>query len=397
MDHGINMPDTLSSAQRSLENAERLSTLLTQLSRSHDLLGALCEPELNIADLLHCDGAAVSLGDDIRLLEDGRLLNVDLSSTRKLINQLQQQPRQSCYEVDWQNPIQGDAASSTKVLALPFDRLGNGWLLWFRSAETAQAWNASELHLAETLRCELLEISLDQARAFGAKQRRLISTLGHGLCNPLQSISMSAALLKPHDQRSTDLREHINVASESMLQQIQRVLEVNRLHGGESPRLATADTNLSTLIASEVSRLRNTSPQLNLQASFDSDFQLMLDPDKITEAVRHLLNNAAQYATAGTPVSITLNSDPQNGDVVLVFSNYAATLPPAQLGSLLSAHRGGERDGNGPPGKQLGIGLFVTSRIAQAHGGSLNVQQSNGIIAFQLRLPARIRVGFTPH
>ncbi|MBQ0744597.1 MAG: hypothetical protein KBT85_15000, partial [Pseudomonas sp.] len=70
-------------------------------------------------------------------------------------------------------------------------------------------------------------------------------------------------------------------------------------------------------------------------------------------------------------------------------------LPPAKLGTLLSAHRGGERDGDGPPGKQLGIGLFVTSRIAQAHGGSLNVQQSNGIIAFQLRLPARIRAGDT--
>ncbi|PCD00609.1 ATP-binding protein [Halopseudomonas pelagia] len=397
MDHGITMHETLFRTQPTEANTEKLSTLVSQLKRSHDLLAALCEPNLNIADLLPCDGAAVGLAGEIRLLEDGRLFDHNEASARQLMNELvRKTPQQCSYQLDWQDDLgEAERPAAIKVLALPFDRQSNGWLCWFRSAESASDWTEQEVFLAETLRHEVLEISLAQAKAFGAKQRRLISTLGHGLCNPLQSISMSAALLKPHDQRSTELREHINAASENMLQQIQRVLEVNRLHGGESPRLNTAPTNISNLIASEISRLRNSAPQLNLQASIDTDLQVMIDPEKMIEAFRHLSNNAIQYATPGTPLSVTMAGNPLTRDVEMEVSNYAPTLPPEQLGSMLSPHRGGD-DTTSQPSKQLGIGLFVASRIVQAHEGHLSVQQSNGVISFRITLPARIRAEVKP-
>lgn len=392
MNHGITMHHGSLSTQPTDANTQKLGRLISQLKHSHDLVAALCERDLNMADLLSCDGAALSLDGHIRLLEDGRLFDDSADTIRPLITALtQMKSQQSSYRLDWQGDL-GAAGNpaAVKVLALPFDRQSNGWLCWFRSAESASDWDAQDLSLAEALRHEMLEISLMHAKAFGAKQRRLISTLGHGLCNPLQSISMSAALLKPHDQRSTDLREHINVASENMLQQIQRVLEVNRMHGGESPRLNPAETNISNLIASEVSRLRNASAQLNLQASIDTDLQVMIDPERMTQAFRHLSSNAIQYGTPGTPISVTMAGN-QSGDVELQISNYAPTLPPEQLGSMLSPHRGAD-DNSSPPSKQLGIGLFVASRIVQAHGGSLSVDQSNGVISFRITLPARARV-----
>ena len=216
-------------------------------------------------------------------------------------------------------------------------------------------------------------------------QRRLISTLGHGLCNPLQSISMSAALLKPHDTRSTELRSHICLASESMEHQINRMLEVNRLNGGESLRINPVQGNLSNLIASEVSRLRNTLPKLQIQTDIDGDVLCQMDSERLSQALRHLLNNASQYAIADTPVHIQLKRDPTTEAIRLAVNNHAAELNRARVNSLFSAIKAGEDENR--RGNRLGIGLYVTAHIIRAHGGQIRAQQANGTIEFQIVLP----------
>lgn len=375
MDHSTNKPMNIA-GHDSVSRARTLSELILQVNEADDMLSALSAPELNITDLFPCSAAAVRLGDDIRVLK-----NTTDSSVRNLTNQLQQQPRQAHYQQTWTDH-NGETA---QTLALPFDRQANGWLVWFFLADFTPPVGDSELQAAELLRAELLETALARANAMGLAQRKLISTLGHGLCNPLQSISMSAALLKPHDTRSTELRSHICLASESMEHQINRMLEVNRLNGGEPLRINAIQGNLSNLLASEVSRVRNTLPTLQIQTDIDSDVLCQMDSERLSQAIRHLLNNASQFAIAGTPVHILLKRDPTTASIRLAVSNRAAELSRARVNSLFSPVKAGEDENH--RGSRLGVGLYVTAHIIRAHGGRIRAQQANGTIEFQILLP----------
>lgn len=363
------------------DHVNRLQALLKQLRESPDLLDALCATQLSITDVMGCRGAGVVLTDQVRTLGE-----CDDTFARQLIDRLQSA------ETGARAPqIQILDASSTapkSVLAVPFGRTEAGWLFWCREQEASEdsAWSQSDQDTAAQLSHELVEVLLERAQDMITMQRQLISNLGHGLCNPLQSISMSAALLKAPDRRSIELRGHISLASESMEHQINRMLEVNRLHSGEPLRINPTPTNVSSLVASEASRQRNTAPGLDLKASIESDIVAQIDPERLAQALRHLLNNAQQHATAETPIQLQLKHDPDNGDILLTLCNHADQLDRRRFNFLFSPlMAGGDKSHHG---SRLGVGLYVTANIVRAHGGRISASQADGRITFQIRLPA---------
>ena len=127
MDHGTNKPMHFADPS-SAPHAPELSALLMQVNDTEELLSALSAPELNISHLFTCHAAAVRLGDDIRLLQ-----NAAGASVRALTDQLQQLPRQAHYQQTWT----GENGQAEHVLAVPFDRQANGWLVLFALAHSA--------------------------------------------------------------------------------------------------------------------------------------------------------------------------------------------------------------------------------------------------------------------
>ena len=77
-------------------------------------------------------------------------------------------------------------------------------------------WTGIDLSIAEKLRTELVELCLNRAGEIDRMRQRLIAVLGHDLRNPLQSISMAAAMLSSSDVRNAELRQHITYSSSRM-------------------------------------------------------------------------------------------------------------------------------------------------------------------------------------
>ena len=363
------------------DQVNRLQPLLEQLRAVEDPISALCSSVQDIASLMDCDGAAVIVNGHVHPLEPAQK-----AWLLPLAEKLQTISATQAGQIPvFQLTLEMEADISHSVLAMRFNRSEGGWLLWLRHG-TGAHWSADDLDTAGLLRTELLEILLEQAQGMSTLQRRLISSIGHGLCNPLQSISMSAALLKAQDQRSVELRSHISLASESMERQIRQMLEINRLHGGERLRINPVEGNLSNLVASEASRLRNAAPDLDMQASIEPDILARFDPERLTQAIRHLLNNAQQNATADTPVRLRLERDTKAADVLLTVSNHTPELAHHRFNSLFNAVKPDAT--TAPRGNRLGVGLFVTANIVRAHDGRISAHQQDGVIEFRLRLPA---------
>jgi signal transduction histidine kinase len=100
------------------------------------------------------------------------------------------------------------------------------------------------------------------------------------------------------------------------------------------------------------------------------------DPVLLRQAVLNLLDNAGKYAVGS---EIRLDLERQEGFAVLRVSDTGPGLPPEALGRAAEPFY--RAPGNRAPG--VGLGLSVVARVAQVHGGRLELRSNapRGLVA----------------
>jgi signal transduction histidine kinase len=96
----------------------------------------------------------------------------------------------------------------------------------------------------------------------------------------------------------------------------------------------------------------------------------------------NLLGNAITHGAQGRPIRIVAKTD--DGFFQLSVTNEGAMIPPEQIADLfLPFHqRATNAAHNG-----LGLGLYIASEIAKAHGGTLDVTSDVDRTEFSFRMP----------
>ena len=112
-------------------------------------------------------------------------------------------------------------------------------------------------------------------------------------------------------------------------------------------------------------------------------------PDLFAQMLDKLAANAADFATPGTPISVTLQR--VGDDAVLQFSNSGPTLPheiaERLFDSMISARKSTSSNDN----PHLGLGLYIVRLIAEFHGGRVSARNwdNGGGVTFAIHLPAK--------
>jgi signal transduction histidine kinase len=112
---------------------------------------------------------------------------------------------------------------------------------------------------------------------------------------------------------------------------------------------------------------------------------LLGSPDLFAQMLDKLAANAADFATAGTPVEVTLER--RGAEAVLRFANDGPPLPAEMQGrlfeSMVSVRPGAVRGG-----PHLGLGLYIVRLVAEFHGGrAAAANRPGGGVVFELRFP----------
>jgi signal transduction histidine kinase len=108
---------------------------------------------------------------------------------------------------------------------------------------------------------------------------------------------------------------------------------------------------------------------------------LRADPVRLRQALDNLVENALRHAGAEAEVRVTVAAD--GPSVLLVVSDKGEGIPREDLARIFEA---GVRLAPGRSGS--GLGLAIARAIAEAHGGTLDVESAPGEGAtFTLRLP----------
>ncbi|WP_437929521.1 GAF domain-containing sensor histidine kinase [Sorangium sp. So ce291] len=241
---------------------------------------------------------------------------------------------------------------------------------------------------ALTHRAELVEQVTSVAHAQGRRQvaEELITVLAHDLRNYLSPLLSRLELLHRRAEiagRDDDTRD-LDRASESIAQLgrlISDLLDVGRLEQGLFEVVPMA-MDLAALVQ-DIARTLGT-PSVEVRVEGPPELMVAADRSRLRQALENLVSNAIKHSPAGKSVLIKLSNDLRAGMeyVHIDIIDHGAGVPPELLPRIF------DRFVSGGSASGMGLGLYLASRIAAAHGGSLTVNSPPGNGAtFRLTLP----------
>jgi len=162
------------------------------------------------------------------------------------------------------------------------------------------------------------------------------------------------------------------------------VLDVNLLEARRF-RLNVSDVDLSELVTDVAREIGRGQVQLVLQAE---PVVVQGDIDRLRVMVGHLIANAIKYSPAGAPIVVTVAAG--NAEARIVVKDSGVGLGPTDLTVMFQKY--GQAQTAKTTGAQgVGLGLYVTRLLAEAHGGRVSAESVGPGMGstFQLSLPVR--------
>ena len=165
---------------------------------------------------------------------------------------------------------------------------------------------------------------------------------------------------------------------------VDRMLDVSRLSSGKF-EISHEELDLGLVVQETVGILGPVLLESGNEIRLDIEPNLVIHGDRLRleQVVTNLLTNAGKYAP-GRPVDIRVK---RVGESALVtVRDHGPGIPAADRERVFQAF---ERLASSPYASGLGIGLFLSQRIAEAHGGKIRVgAASGGGAEFIVSLPA---------
>jgi two-component system sensor histidine kinase MprB len=213
------------------------------------------------------------------------------------------------------------------------------------------------------------------------QQRRLIADASHELRTPVTSLRTNAEVLRDAGDLTEAERDallgDVVAQAEELGELVADVIELAR--DGDASA-AVDDVRLDRLVAEAVERARRHAPGIAFETELEPCV-VEAAPDRLGRAVNNLLDNAAKHSPPGGVVAVAV----RGGEVAV--RDHGPGVAPADVPHLFDRfYRGaGARQ---RPGS--GLGLAIVRQVAEAHGGTVAVEEARGGGAlFRLTLPAR--------
>jgi signal transduction histidine kinase len=240
-------------------------------------------------------------------------------------------------------------------------------------------------HLDALQRVAASEATLLDERRTSELREQFIAVLGHDLRNPLTAILSAAELLErmPMADRGLRLARLIQSSAERISELIGNLLDFARGRLGGGVPVARQPEMLEPFLTQVVSELRAARPERVIQANLSLDRPINCDSGRIGQLFSNLLANALAYGSAAAPIRVDAGT--AAGVFELSVANGGDPIPQSAQEQLVQPFfRAGAKAGEGG----LGLGLYIASEIAKAHGGSLTVASAPDETRFTFRMPA---------
>ncbi|MQY47571.1 GAF domain-containing protein [Rhizobiales bacterium RZME27] len=229
----------------------------------------------------------------------------------------------------------------------------------------------------------LAQNELMDERTASELREQFIAVLGHDLRNPLAAISGGTSLLlrRTEDEKSKTILLMMTASVQRMSGLIENVMDFARGRLGGGLTLTKENKSPETIIATVIDEISSAWPNRKIERIFDLDHSFDGDHARLGQLLSNLLGNAITHGAEDQPIRVKAATSEQG--FTLSVSNGGAQIPRETLERLFQPFQRGE----GRSSLQgLGLGLFIASEIARAHGGTLEVMSDDTETRFTLNV-----------
>lgn len=248
--------------------------------------------------------------------------------------------------------------------------------------QAVAAWLGVTVHRAELV--EDLTRSAEQRGRHQAAEELLV-VYAHDIRNHLMTVTLRLQVLAQraiHDGRTQDLAdvEKVRDNVRRLGQFAETQLSIERLNSGLFT-LAPVAVDLAQLVR-ETAELSSTQDAPTRVEGLPS-LEVEADPQALRQALENLLANARKFSPPGSPVVIQVDAEDDRFARIRV-RDFGPGVPSELLPRLF------DRFVSGSASTGLGLGLYLSRGLVEAHGGTLGVEPVDGEGAcFVIRLPLR--------
>jgi signal transduction histidine kinase len=198
-----------------------------------------------------------------------------------------------------------------------------------------------------------------------------LSMLAHELRSPVAALAAIAAAYDGADEAGR--RRLLELASAASG-------NIERLLGDASPvSLRIERVDVAALVRDAVDSAVLSGARVHLTA--EPRLFVDADPQRLRQALDNLIGNARGHSPAGAPVVVSARAGA--GGILVTVSDSGEGIDPADQARIFVA---GVRLTDARPGS--GLGLAIVQAVAEAHGGTVEVDSAPGQgAAFTLALP----------
>jgi signal transduction histidine kinase len=194
----------------------------------------------------------------------------------------------------------------------------------------------------------------------------LLVDVSHELRSPLTRMKVALELLPPGEQRTgmaADVAE--------MERMLAELLELERLRDGRGVDPVRQD--LMPIVREAAESIQNRPPGIQV-VSMSQEIPVAIDAEKIRMVLRNLLENAVKYSL---PDSRAVEvSAAHNGErVVIRVTDDGPGIPERDIANLFEPFFRVDRSRSKKTGG-YGLGLSISKRIVEAHGGTIAVENN---------------------
>lgn len=217
------------------------------------------------------------------------------------------------------------------------------------------------------------------------------SIIAHDLRQPVTVIGGYAGILGREVQRGTLPRrvagtvEHILTSTQTLSRMVTDLLDVSRIESGRLT-VRREEVDLAKLVRGVVERAAPVTSGHTVNLTMEQGLPpVRLDPDRIEQVLTNLLSNAAKYGYPSTDIDVAVHR--AGREIVLAVTNRGPGIPASEIPRLFTRFYRARRAERGrAPG--LGLGLFISRGIVEAHGGRIWAESIPGqTTTFSFTLP----------
>jgi signal transduction histidine kinase len=220
--------------------------------------------------------------------------------------------------------------------------------------------------------------------------------MSHELRTPLNAIIGFSEVLReemagPLNASQRQYVEDVLEAGQHLLSLINDILDLAKVEAGRM-ELALADVSILDTLESGLTmhEARASRNAITLNLTIDPDVgAVRADERKVRQVVFNLLSNAVKFTPSGGRVDVSARR--HDGVVEIAIADTGVGISPADQERIFEEFRQAGEPGSPSP-EGTGLGLTLSKRFVELHGGRLWVQSELGAgTTFRFTLPAQVQ------